>query len=217
MLATATQAYLLALSALISIVNPVGSALFFRQVTEHRTEAERSFLAKRIAIYSAALMAGALWFGAQILAFFGVDLTALRIAGGSVIMFSAWRLLYAPDHAEAGKASDAAATPSGAEDAFFPLTLPFTVGPGTISVAIALSSNAPSGGTGQLVSIFGSTLAALTTALAIAIAYLWADHLISMLGRVGASIVTRLSAFLLLSIGVELILNGVRGFVATLK
>lgn len=212
MTSPAIQSFFLALSALISIVNPLGSALIFGQVTAGRTHAERSILARRIALYAAMIMLGALWGGAQLLAFFGVGLPALRIAGGLVVAASAWGLLNAPEQSDARRESHTATLDRGLDDAFFPLTLPFTTGPGTISVAIALSSNGPSTGP-YLAFVVAVSAAAIVVALCIGLAYTWADALIAMLGQAGARIVTRLSAFLLLCIGVEIVLNGVSSFV----
>src|SRR5215211_3067879 len=96
----AAQSFLLALSALFSIVNPLGTALIFSQVTAERSHEERAELARRIGVYSAAVMLGALWGGAYILNFFGVSLAALRIAGGLVVASRAWSLLEAPEQNE---------------------------------------------------------------------------------------------------------------------
>jgi multiple antibiotic resistance protein len=135
------QSFLLALSALFSIVNPLGSALIFSQVTADRSHAERLNIARRIGFYSALVMLGALWGGAYILAFFGVSLAALRIAGGVFVATRAWSLLQAPETTEERK-QEQASHAEGADDvAFFPLTIPFTTGPGTIAVALALGSN----------------------------------------------------------------------------
>ena len=98
-----TQSFLLALSALFSIVNPLGSALIFSQVTADRSHAERLNIARRIGFYSALVMLGALWGGAYILAFFGVSLAALRIAGGVFVATLAWSLLQAPETTEERK------------------------------------------------------------------------------------------------------------------
>jgi multiple antibiotic resistance protein len=207
------QAFFLALSALISIVNPIGSALIFAQITAHRTHSERTFLARRIALYAALVMVGALWIGSPLLAFFGVSLAALRVAGGFVVAASAWTLLNAPEQSEAQRESQASSADGAADVAFFPLTLPFTTGPGTISVAIALSSNGPADGPGLVSFVVATTAAAVTVAVCVGVAYTWADKLVALLGRGGARVVTRLSAFLLLCVGVEIVLNGIAGFV----
>jgi multiple antibiotic resistance protein len=103
----AVQSFLLSLSALFSIVNPLGSALIFSQVTADRTHDERKDLARRIAFYSALIMLGALWGGAYVLNFFAVSLAALRIAGGFVVAFSAWSLLQRPEQNEERKQQQA--------------------------------------------------------------------------------------------------------------
>ncbi len=89
------------------------------------------------------------------LSFFGISLSALRIAGGLVVAAQAWRLLATPEQREARKTAQAEPV-QGSEDgpeptalaeiAFFPLALPFTTGPGTIAVAIALGAGRPEGG-----------------------------------------------------------------------
>ena len=76
------SSFLVTLPALFSIVNPLGGALIYSQVTADRTHDQRVTLAWRIAIYSAGVMLVALWAGATIMSFFGVSLSALRIAGG---------------------------------------------------------------------------------------------------------------------------------------
>ncbi|KQT78473.1 MarC family protein [Methylobacterium sp. Leaf466] len=202
--------FLLALSTLFSIVNPVGAALIFAQVTAQNSHAERLELARRIGFYAALIMLAALWAGAPILNFFGVSLAALRIAGGLVVGASAWTLLRAPEAREARKHAEAQ-EPAGnlAEIAFFPLTLPFTTGPGTIAVAIALGSNRPPAGPESVGFFVGVSLAALVIAAMVRIAYGSADRVVSLIGPGRARVLGRLSAFLLLCVGTQIFLNGV--------
>ena len=87
------QSFLLALSALFSIVNPLGSALIFSQVTADRSHAERLNIARRIGVYSAVVMLGALWGGAYILAFFGVSLAAYTAVARKVDTGAAWMMV----------------------------------------------------------------------------------------------------------------------------
>jgi multiple antibiotic resistance protein len=206
----AVQSFLLAFSALFSIVNPLGSALIFSQVTADRSHEERVRLAGRIALYSALVMLGALWAGAAILSFFGVSLAALRIAGGLVVASRAWALLSEPEVIEERK-QEQAEQARGVEDvAFFPLTLPFTTGPGTISVAIALSSNRPAGSLIESTPFLaGLSAAALAVAILVWIAYGAADRLVDWMGEARARVVTRLAAFLLLCVGTQITLSGV--------
>ena len=211
----AVQSYLLALPALFSIVNPLAMALIFSQVTAERGRDEKRDLARRIALYSAIIMLGALWGGAYILNIFGVSLAALRIGGGLVVATSAWALLQRPEQTEERK-QEQASHATGADVAFYPLTMPFTTGPGTIAVAIAIGSNLPVGGPNAIPFALGASAAALTIAAIVLVAYSGADRLVALLGPAQARVVTRLSAFLLLCVGVQITLNGAAEFLGTL-
>lgn len=203
------QNFLLAGSALFSIINPMGGALIFAQVTSDRSHTDRIALARRIGLYSAIVMLTALWLGAYLLAFFGITIAALRIAGGLVVATTGWRLLTAPEQNEDRKQAQADGA-RGAEDvAFFPLTMPLTTGPGTISVAIALGANRPAEGAALGVFVIGVSLAALAIAVAIWLAYSWADWITDLIGSSGVRIIGRLAAFILLCVGVQITLNGV--------
>lgn len=209
----ALQSFLLAYSALFSIINPIGGAVIFSQVTGDRSHDERVALARRIGIYAALVMLGALWAGAAILSFFGVSLAALRIAGGFIVASFAWTLLQTPERREEVKQEQASQAEGIEAIAFFPLTLPFTTGPGTISVAVTLGANLPAGALG---SAAGASLAALAMAATIWLAYASSDRLVALLGGAGARVVSRLSAFLLLCVGVQITLNGIADYVRSL-
>jgi multiple antibiotic resistance protein len=125
-------------------------------------------------------------------------------------------MLYDPQENEDRKQGHAAPAAWGSDVAFFPLTMPFTTGPGTISVAIALSASRPSTSTAELLPFYvGASGAAVAVALAVAVCYASADRLVAMLGSARARILTRLSAFLLLCIGVQILISGVQGAIAT--
>ena len=214
-MSVALQTFLRSISALFSIVTPVGGAMMFSQMTRGQSPAERSLLARRVAIYSAIVMLVALWVGSWVLQFFGISLYALRIAGGLVVLSSAWSLLQAPDRHEGREQ----ATQGGSRDdmAFFPLTMPLTTGPGTISVAIALASSTPADPEKRLYAIAGASLAAIAVALMIWVAYALADRMSALLGRSRANIVSRLAAFVLLCVGTQITLAGVADFVRSLS
>ncbi|MDR3509483.1 MAG: MarC family protein [Caulobacteraceae bacterium] len=216
-LTSAVGAFLLAFPALFSIVNPVGSSLIFHQVTTGKTRAERVVLARKIGVYSLIVLLGSLWLGGYVLTFFGVSLGALRIGGGLVVAIRAWALLMEPEQQEGRKATDAAPAQDAAADvAFFPLTMPFTTGPGSISVAIALSSQRPESGGGALAFFGGLSVAALCISVLVWICYRSSDRIIGFLGSGGARVMSRLVAFLLLCVGVQIISTGVESMAANL-
>jgi multiple antibiotic resistance protein len=208
-LAGLAGSFLLAFPALFSIVNPLGSALIFAQVLAGRTSAERHSLAGKVGLYSAIVLLVSLWGGSYVLNFFGISLGALRVGGGLVVAARAWQLLESPEDTEARKEQQAQPARLSPEAAFYPLTMPLTTGPGTISVAIVLSAERPAGGEGVISFMLGLSAAAVAIALCVWLAYRYADTVIALLGNAGSRVLTRLVAFLLLCIGMQIIVNGV--------
>jgi multiple antibiotic resistance protein len=206
------QAFLLAFPALFSIVNPLAGAIIFNEVTAAQTHNERVALARRVALYSTIVMLVALIAGSYILSFFGITLNALRIAGGIVVSVRAYEMLSAPQAQTDRKQAEAAPVARGSSDlagyAFFPLTLPFTTGPGTIAVAVSLGTERPGFLLPSLYFFTGAATAVLAMALLIWVLYTTADSLAAVLGTAGRQAVSRLAAFLLLGIGVQIILSG---------
>jgi multiple antibiotic resistance protein len=117
---------------------PGGRALIFG-LTRNYPNPRRSPGAK-IAAYGFVLLVISALFGSEILAFFGISLFVVQIAGGLVVAVAGWNLLNQREDAPSAK--QAPETLQDALDhAFFPLTLPLTVGPGAISVAITLGAH----------------------------------------------------------------------------
>jgi multiple antibiotic resistance protein len=206
-----SNAFLLAFPALFSIVNPAGAAFIFDQVTADLGHLERQSLARRVAAYSLAVLLVALWGGAYVLEFFGISLGALRIGGGIVVALRGWDLLCAPERHEARKQEQAGGSERPVEDpAFFPLTLPFTAGPGAISVAVALGAERPPHANDVVPFFLGVSAAAVAIALCVWIFYGSANRISSFVGASARHTIARLFAFLLLCIGVQLIMHGLQ-------
>jgi multiple antibiotic resistance protein len=205
----AAAAFLLGFPALFSIVNPISGALIFRSVTADQPHATRSACARKVAFNSFVVMMGALWAGSYVLAFFGISLAALRVAGGIVVALSGWNLLNAPESHEAKKQEQLADAGDSDDQSLFPLTIPITTGPGTISVAVALGAGHPKEWPELGWFLLGITGAALALSLVIWVSYHFADRLTAFMSPTGARTVTRLAAFLLLCIGVQILITGV--------
>ena len=215
--ATAVGAFLLAFPALFSIVNPIGGALIFDSIIGDRPRADKHAMAFQIALYSMIVLLVSLWLGGYILNFFGVSLGALRIAGGLVVAVRAWSLLMQPEFHEERKAQQAEPAQNAGDIAFFPLTMPLTTGPGTIAVAIALSSQRPETGVGTLGFFGGLSVAAAAIAVLIWFCYRWSGLVTRSLGPSGARVMSRLVAFLLLCVGVQIIVTGIVGVAAVVE
>lgn len=213
--------FLLAFPALVSIVNPFGGAFIFLSATERFHPSLRKQLARWVAIYSFIIINASLYVGAYVLTFFGISIPVLRVAGGIVISLSAWRMLNRSD-AEPSPDSQPAELPAGdtlRRMAFFPLTMPLTTGPGTISVAVSLGTNRPNTfNEGQLLWFIAQmTLATALLCGTIYLLYRHASRISQTIGPTGTSVIMRLSAFLLFCIGIQIFWNGAAELLGTLK
>jgi multiple antibiotic resistance protein len=209
-IATAINAFLLVYAGLFPIVNPIGSAPIFLRLTQPYAGTQRQSLARGVAINSFALLLGSLFIGSHVLGFFGITLPIVRIAGGMVVAAFGWRLLHANEDSE-DRRSAAESTPGVSIDAFYPLTMPLTVGPGSISVAITLGSQRPagSGDVTQLAALGCGAVAGLAAiAITIYVCFRFAGNLVAVLGARGTSVVMRLSAFILFCIGIQIVWSG---------
>ena len=199
--------WLFGFSTLISIINPFGIAFVFHDMTRWLTPRERSRLARQIGINSFIVIVAAMFLGSRVLSFFGISLEALRIGGGLAVAASGWTMLRAEPEARA--APTAMDTAPIERMAFFPLTLPLTTGPGSIAASIALGAERTS--TSQdvlLVSALSSLLVAASVSACVWLAYAYAEAIARRIGPQGTLIATKLTAFLLLCIGVQIILIG---------
>jgi len=200
------NAFLLVYAALFPIVNPIGGAPVFLSLTRAETGQRRTVLAGLVARNSFLLLLGSVLIGSHILVFFGISLPVLRIAGGLVVTAFGWNMLNAP--ATTGPEETA---PAPRTDSFYPLTLPATVGPGSISVAITLGSQRPRVLDSAHALILGSGMVVGLLALAatIYLCFRFAERIVRLLGGSGTDVVIRLSAFILLCIGIQIIWGGV--------
>ena len=211
------NAFLLVYAGLFPIVNPIGGAPIFLGLTAFYGEAQRNALARQVAINSFVLLAGSMLVGSHLLVFFGITLPVVRVAGGLVVISYAWKLLQSgvdsEDQRSAGDRGSAAAV-----DSFYPLTMPLTVGPGSIAVAIALGSQRPAGTLDplQLAMLGGSAVVGIIAiALTVYVCYRFAEPTIGALGKNGTNVLVRLSAFILLCIGVQILWHGYAALAAS--
>lgn len=200
---------LLALPALLSIINPLGGAFIFLGATEGMPRALRNRLARWVAIHGFVLLNVSLYVGAYVLEFFGISMPVLRVAGGIIIATTGWGLLHADDRPQADRARQLAPGRPPSQMAFYPLTMPLTTGPGTISVAISLGTNRPPGAEGLLRFALAATFTTVFICALIYLAYRSAERVGRAIGPTGTTILLRLSAFLLFCIGIQVFWNGV--------
>jgi multiple antibiotic resistance protein len=207
---------LVTLAALLPITNPPGNAPIFLALTGDMPDDQQRAMARRVALNCLVLLIAAAFVGSHVLEFFGISLAVVRVGGGILVAATAWRLLAA----ESGSTGDspAASRRIGAEElaghAFYPLAFPITVGPGSISIAITLGASMPRKAVPLLMSSLGLVLGIGAASLAIWLSYRYAARIVRSLGATGTAVFLRLSAFILLCIGVQICWYGVAELLA---
>ncbi|MBN3830471.1 MarC family protein [Burkholderia sp. Ac-20344] len=203
-------------TGLIGIINPIGMAFVFLERTQSLTEAERATLSKQLATNVFFTLLVIFFIGAPVLNFFGISMEALRIGGGFAVAVAGWSMLNAPDVPGGDSAAHGDDLPKLMARAFFPLTVPLTIGPGSIAAGIALHANRARTAADYLTSGVVSVAVAALVAFAIWQIYSRATTLARYLGSEGTKVAMRVSAFLLLCVGVQIMLTGLAAFVQML-
>jgi multiple antibiotic resistance protein len=212
-----TKTTFLVAGTLFPIVNPIGSAPIFLSLTQGLSSHSRAALARMIAVNGLFLILTSILIGTHILAFFGISLPVVQVGGGLVVISTGWGLLRRPDDGESGgKDRQRACSESDySRQAFYPLTLPLTVGPGSISVAITVGANRPEGSEWLWTLIGGMLLGSLVIAASIYLSYRFAEGIGRTLGDSAMNVIIRLSSFILVCIGVQILWNGLSTLLRT--
>ena len=207
---------LLVVSALFPIVDPIGGAPVFLSLTLGYDTKTRRLLARRIALNSFILMVASYAVGSHVLSFFGISIPVVQVGGGMIVIATGWAMLNQKVNNDRTTVERAASGTDVLREAFYPLTLPLTVGPGSISVAITLGANGPHTISADAVSIVAAAIGSLLIAISIYLCYAFADRLAVVLGPTGTIVILKLASFLLLCIGVQIVWNGVSQLLRTL-
>ncbi len=211
------KSILLIVSALFPIVNPIGGSPVFLLLTQDYSKESRKLLARRVAINSFILLIVSMVVGTHILSFFGISLPVVQVGGGLIVVSTGWAMLTRSDQVDRGQSHQAVTQEDILRNAFYPLTLPLTVGPGSISIAITLGANEPRHLGANLVALISAAIGAALIAVTIYICYGYSARLAAAVGPSGMNVILRLSSFLLVCIGVQILWNGVSALVKTLN
>jgi len=211
----AVRVFLLTISALFPIVDPLAGSPIFLATTQGYSRQARRTLAWRVALNSLVLMVGSYFVGAHVLNFFGVSLPVVQVGGGLVVASMGWGMLLQKDETADTDRRNVNCS-DALHSAFYPLTLPLTVGPGTISVAITLGANSTRHHGFHITTILAALIAMAAVAVSILLCYGLADQLARVIGKTGMIVIVRLSSFLLVCIGVQIMWNGISALVSSL-
>lgn len=209
----AAKSFLFVLATMLPILNPAATAPIFLSMTEGASPSTRALLARRIARNMFWLMTGSMLVGSYVLDFFGISLPIVRIGGGLILASVAWRLLGATPTTPDSRASLAEAfTPDHAHrQAFYPLTFPISCGPASISVAITVGVSLHDAEmVGSLARMGGALVALAVIGVLLYLAFRYGEHFLRLIGEAGTAVFLRLTAFILLCLGVQIVWEGVR-------
>ncbi len=214
-MADAVKVFLLTLSALFPIVDPLAGSPIFLSMTGQYPHETRRALAWRIALNSLILMVGSYFIGTHVLSFFGVSLPVVQVGGGLIVISIGWGILLEKDDTTETARRNVTCS-DVLHSAFYPLTMPLTVGPGSISVAITLGANSARHYGFHVAIIVAALLAMTVVAVSILFCYGLADQLTRVVGKTGMVVIVRLSSFLLVCIGMQIMWNGISALLSSL-
>jgi multiple antibiotic resistance protein len=204
--------------SLITIVNPPIAIPLFIALSPKLTQSERAKQAFLVARNVAIILLVVLVCGSVILRVFGISLGALRVAGGLIIAFLGFRMLFptkAQDHNP--KDHNLAPAEEDSDYTFVPLALPTLAGPGSMAVVIGFTTLIEQGHSLQT-AILGYAIAAmaiLVVALLVWIVLRASNLIAQKLGDHGLTALSRIMGFLMVCIGVQFIASGVRELLKT--
>jgi multiple antibiotic resistance protein len=195
-----------AFTTLLVTLDPPGLAPVFLGMTAGMNREQRRQVAIRGALVAFGILAVFALFGASLLGTLGISMGAFRIAGGLLLFWIAFEMVFEKRQERKEKSSQAAITIDHLRNiAVFPLALPLIAGPGAISATVLLAGTlAGPWDRFLLICVLALSMAAVLAALLIA------DRLDRLLGVTGRAILTRLLGVLLAALSVQFVVDGVK-------
>ncbi len=216
--------FALGFSALLPLVNPLGSAFVFLGLVGLAPISTYRSLARKIALNTIIFLVVIALVGSSLLAFFGISLPIMQVSGGIVIAMIGWSLLNQKDSAPSPEKTQAA-LPAVTEaeisslkgKAFYPFTFPITVGPGSLVVMLTLSIHAKQPALAQTALAYaGLLIAILVLSASVYLCYAYAPKIVHSISPTTAHGILRVVAFILFCIGIQITWNGLSDLIPAL-
>ena len=207
----------LSFTALLPLINPIGSALFFLGIVGPAPAATYRSLARSIAVNTALFLFVVQAIGTATLKFFGISLPVMQVAGGLVLAAMGWQLLSQSEPQTTSAKDSVDVHGDSLEKVFYPLTFPVTVGPGGVVVMVTLSAHASRETVVSAVAAHsGIMLAVLVLSASVYVCYGYAPAIAARIKSQTVHGILRIIAFVLMCIGVQITWNGVNALLKTL-
>ena len=218
------NAFLIAFSVLLPLINPLGSALVFLGLAGEAPPAVYRSLARRIAINNIIFLAIIELLGAAILNFFGLSLPIVQFSGGIVIAAMGWSVLNERDSSansrkeqEESDVRNETRARDLAQKAFYPFTFPVTSGPGTLVAVLTLTAHISNRAISKdVLAHLGIFLAIVFLSVLVYFCYAYAPKITTAIPPSTAHGILRVVAFILLCIGVQIAWNGLSALLITI-
>ena len=194
---------------LLVTIDPPGLAPLFLALTGGMNRSQRQQVAVRASLIGFIVLAVFALAGAEILGMLGITLPAFRVAGGMLLFFIAFEMIFEKRQDRKEKSADTAVTQDMVRDiAAFPLAIPLIAGPGAISATVLLSGRFQ--GPLSVLGLIGIIFACLVISYVV---FALADRMDRFLGVTGRSILTRLLGVILAALAVQFVADGIRALV----
>lgn len=200
-----------ALVTLLVTIDPIGLAPIFLALTQGMNRAQRKSVALRGVTIAFCVLVAFIVAGAAILTVLGITLSAFRIAGGLLLFYIAFEMIFELRQGRKEKTTEIAITTDHiANTAVFPLAIPLIAGPGAISAAILLSTQMDGALAWRaiLVLIVGAVMALILGS------FILSERIDKYLGVTGRTILSRLLGVLLAALSVQFVADGVKALSA---
>ena len=209
------QAIGLGLVLLLPLANPLTTVALLLGLSGNMPRAHRHQQSRMAAVYTFAIMMVAFYAGQWVMNTFGISIPGLRIAGGLIVAFIGFRMLFPAPPAPVLTQSDRA--DAGANIAFVPLAMPSTAGPGTIAMIISSASSFYDNpfGFAPWVMLVAPVATFLCIAVILWLCLLSAGTIMKLVGKSGIDAISRLMGFLLVCMGIQFIINGILEIITT--
>lgn len=196
---------------LLVTIDPPGLAPIFLAITRGMNREQRRQVSIRASIIGFGVIALFAVAGAAILSVFGISLPAFRVAGGLLLFFIAFEMVFERRQDRKEKISDVAITRDHIHNiAAFPLAIPLIAGPGAISATVLLS------GSFQGVAARAVLVGIIFLCLGITyLVFVLSEHINRVLGQTGRSILTRLLGVILAALAVQFVTDGIKALIAS--
>ena len=202
------------LATLLPLANPLTTVALLMGLSRGMTEAERNRQAVKASCYVFAIMMVSFYTGQLVMNLFGISITGLRIAGGLIVAYIGFRMLFPQqtleEAPEVERRTEELRQHRTEVIAFIPLAMPSTAGPGTIaliiSTAAAIKEDQP---WSDWVMLVAPPVTFLLASLILLLCLRSAGTIMRTLGQSGVEAFSRLMGFLLVCIGMQFVVNGI--------